>query len=183
MRDDRQFKYVVDATDRIVFANNHWYDFARENGAGHLNEKTVAGRALWDFIMGRETRELYRVLIKNVRERGGTKTIPFRCDAPDRRRYMEMAISHTVDGRLAFSTRIIRQEQRDPVPPLFGPAPGSGALIVMCSWCKRVRMGAIEWVEVEEAINQLKLFEEAALPRISHGICNTCSSSFAPYGI
>ena len=183
MRDDRQFNYLVDASDRIVFANNHWYDFARENGAAHLNEKTVPGRVFWDFIVGRETRELYRVLMKSVRERGGTKTIPFRCDAPDRRRHMEMTISHGVDGRLAFTSRIIRQEERDPCPELFPTEPRSGDLLVMCGWCKKVRVDAVVWVEVEEAIKQLRLFHATALPRISHGICDPCTDTLKSYVI
>ena len=34
------------------------------------------------------------------------------------------------------------------------------------------------WVEVEEAVNVLRLFDKPRLPRISHGICAPCSDSF-----
>ena len=96
---------------------------------------------------------------------------------------MEMTISHGVDGRLAFTSRIVRQEERDPCPELFPTEPRSGDLLVMCGWCKKVRVDAVVWVEVEEAIKQLRLFHATALPRISHGICERCTDIVKTYGI
>ena len=44
----------------------------------------------------------------------------------------------------------------------------------MCSWCRRVNLGS-EGVEVEEAVERLRLFELESLPQISHGCCEPCS--------
>jgi hypothetical protein len=45
----------------------------------------------------------------------------------------------------------------------------------MCGWCKRVDVSA-RWLEVEAAVEALRLFDEETLPRISHGICPECES-------
>ena len=41
------FIHRIDAHDRIRFANEHWYEFARENGADGLHAGAVEGRPLW----------------------------------------------------------------------------------------------------------------------------------------
>jgi hypothetical protein len=44
----------------------------------------------------------------------------------------------------------------------------------MCSWCRRVRLDAARWVEVEDAVAELRLFEDVRPPQISHGVCPIC---------
>jgi hypothetical protein len=34
------------------------------------------------------------------------------------------------------------------------------------------------WVEVEEAVRELWLFERTQLPQITHGVCPDCQESF-----
>jgi hypothetical protein len=46
----------------------------------------------------------------------------------------------------------------------------------MCGWCKRVAIGDA-WMEVEDAVSELRLFERKVLPDISHGICPDCLES------
>lgn len=48
----------------------------------------------------------------------------------------------------------------------------SNELLQMCSWCKRVALP--DWVEAEEAVSRLKVFETELLPRITHAICPAC---------
>jgi hypothetical protein len=38
-------------------------------------------------------------------------------------------------------------------------------------------MSEVRWVEVETAIAELDLFGQVPLPRISHGICPSCSEN------
>ena len=46
----------------------------------------------------------------------------------------------------------------------------------MCAWCKKADVGG--WVEVEEAVRRLQLFDQARLPRITHGVCPACKETF-----
>ncbi len=50
------------------------------------------------------------------------------------------------------------------------------SLLVMCSWCKAVKVGDDTWVEVEDAVDRLKLFDFRYLPQISHGVCPSCAA-------
>jgi hypothetical protein len=43
----------------------------------------------------------------------------------------------------------------------------------MCGWCKRVSVRNT-WVEVEDAVLELRLFEREVLPDLTHGICPGC---------
>lgn len=181
--DKREFRYVIDSTDRIVAANAEWFDFARENGAGWLTSDAVLGRPLWDFITDPETRMLYREMVKGVREQSRAQMVPFRCDSPDRRRFMELTISKNPDGALLFLSRVVREESREPIPFLAPGIARGDSVLVMCGWCKKVRVGAEQWVEVEAAVKALDLFDAPRLPRISHGICSVCSMGFESFGI
>ncbi|MGC8827572.1 MAG: PAS domain-containing protein, partial [Anaerolineae bacterium] len=172
--DPRLFVYQIDAGDVITTVNDAWDEFALENEAPHLTGQGVIGRSLWDFIAGEETRHLYRILFQRVREGKRPISIPFRCDAPDCRRYMEMQMIPDNAGGITFANRVLRVERRPAVRLLEQGAPRSPDFVTMCGWCKRVRLPDDRWVEVEEAIRVLHLFDERAVPQISHGICPEC---------
>jgi hypothetical protein len=176
--DNREFIYRVDPEDRIVFANEHWYDFADENGASRLGSDAVVGRSLDEFLCDPETRHLMGVLIGKVRETARPVSFRFRCDAPDRRRYMRSDIVPHDGQMVELRSRILRQEFREPVHLLEQSVKRGSRLIRMCGWCKRVALPDDHWVEVEEAIRALKLFEDPLLPEITHGMCAECSASF-----
>ena len=64
--------------------------------------------------------------------------------------------------------------------------PRSKEIIVMCSWCNKVRI-ADKWFTIEAAIEELGLLNQAVLPKTSHSICTECrekiEKEFAPiYG-
>jgi hypothetical protein len=44
----------------------------------------------------------------------------------------------------------------------------------MCGWCKRTQLPTGRWVEIEEAVEELGLFEDSPLPGVTHGICLPC---------
>lgn len=183
VQDSREFRYAIDANDRILSANSHWFDFAKENGISHLSPETLHGRSLWEFISGAETRQLYYTLLKNVRDRGTEKTVPYRCDGPDRRRSMELTMSHISGGGVLFRSRVIHEEEREPVTLLQLNVLRNDQLLIMCSWCNKVRVREVAWLEVEDAVKELALFDALHLPRLSHGICDVCVGQFDGYGI
>ena len=174
--DTRRFIHRVDIRDRIVFVNDEWCDFARENGADELAAPELIGRSLWSCITSAETRCLYTAMLEKVRQRGSTVHVFYRCDSPDRRRFMEMEVQRLPDGTAEFSSRIRHQELRPAVTLLQPAVQHHAGLITMCGWCKRVQLPSDEWAEVEDAVRVLRLFDVDHLPEISHGICPDCTN-------
>ncbi len=155
-----------------------WLDFGAENDHARPAEAFLK-RIFRDFIHDAETRYFYQILVQ--KERGGAApiTLPFRCDSPNLRRFMALRI-----GLLPDAGR--RQGQ------FQGPGAASGALraaafvgcgdtatddlIKVCGWCKQVACErGRTWLEPEEAVVRLGLFEAPAAPTITHGICPACS--------
>jgi len=174
-KDGREFIHWVDASNRIIWVNEAWQDFAQENQAGYL-VKMVAGKPLlWSFVNGLETRYLYEAMLAKVRQGKGPLSLPFRCDAPDRRRFMEMNMQLVENGVVVFSSRVLRQEFRESVRLLSDEVARDERFLYSCSWCKQIELSDGKWVEVEEAVRLLALFTEETLPKISHGICPRCT--------
>ena len=172
MHDHRVFTYRIDAEDLITYVNPEWLTFATENGAPDLDERRVVGKPLWPFIAGAELLDLYRLVVKKVRSDSAVICFSYRCDAPQLRRYMEIVLRPWGLCGVEFNSRCARLETRPAVPLLMPTAARSDQLVRMCSWCNRI--ATPEWLEVEEAIRQLRLFEKHPLPQITHGICDDC---------
>jgi hypothetical protein len=177
--DSRVFVHRIDAEDRISHVNRAWLDFASENDAGTLDEKSVLGRSLWSFFTDLSTRHIYEVLVHQVRETGTEVELPFRCDSPAMRRHMRVTIRPGEGGTVEFASRVLRAEPRDPVAVLDFLSNRGRPHVVMCSWCKNVET-AEGWQEVEDAVSTLDLLEAPVPPPITHGICPTCRDRLWP---
>jgi len=164
--------YEVGSDDRIVAVEGAWDQFALENGAAGLTRDRVLGRPLFHFVSGDAARELVALLLHRARE-GAVISVPFRCDAPSRRRFLRLVVRSRADGHVRFDSRVEREEDRPSQPLLDTTLDRVGRFVVVCSWCRKVRSNA-GWVEVEAAAESLDLFGGALLPRLSHGICETC---------
>lgn len=165
--------YRIGIDDRIFHLGSGWEPFASDNGAVDLSAKNVVGRPIWDFIEGDEVRHLYRLLVDRVRAEGRPVQLPFRCDSPELRRYMELDIAPELGKSLWFSARLLRAEPRQKVAILDPSAPRSETFLKICSWCKRIVVRN-DWLEIEDGIVRLGLFEEGPLPRLTHGMCPDC---------
>ena len=172
--DSRVFIHTVDAAGNIVAVNGEWVEFARENGAPELVREAVVGRAIWEFMEGRETRHISRLLLDKVRSTGKSLTIPYRCDSPDLKRFMEMEIIPLESGNVEFRSRLLKVEKRDPVLLLDAHAARTEEFLTICSWCRRARIDSM-WIELDEAVKKLDLFSSAAPTQLTHGICQDCS--------
>ncbi len=168
--------YRLDSKDRIQFVDPRWLEFARDNDSSGLRRETVLGRPLWDFIAGAETRHLYERVFTAVRQDHRARDLPFRCDAPDRRRHMRLVVSPLEDDALDIEAHLDREETRPSVGLLEPGRPRNDELLKICSWCKQVLVSEDEWAEVEVAVERLHLFEADSLPQLTHGICEPCHS-------
>ncbi len=166
--------YQLDGEDRILFVSDEWLGFARENGAPALTRENVITRPIWDFISGASTRHLYELVFERVRSRQRFVTLPFRCDAPDRRRYMELGLSPLADCGICVVSRLLKEEPREPLRLLDSALARSDEFLETCSWCKRIRARDGTWLEPERAIERNDLFDAPRPPHLTHTACPEC---------
>lgn len=172
---DVAIEYEIDEQNHIVAVNRAWFDEARTAGDERLKDERVIGRDLWELIRDRSTRHLYETMITRAREKAQPVSFRFRCDTPDQRRLLHMEVAPRESGHVAFEVTLVESQSREEVALLrIGRAQGD-AFIRMCGWCKRVPLPGDGWVEVEQALDAMHLFETTGpLPAISHGICPEC---------
>ena len=167
--------YRIDGNDRIVWVNQPWVTFAQQNGAAEsCHPDAVLNQSIWDFIDGIETSHLYDIVLKRIRKTRRSVRLPFRCDAPDKRRYLELLITAAENDAVEFASTLIREEVRDTVVLLEPDISRSEEIIKICSMCKNVEVAEHCWLDIEAAIAALGLFQQKTLPKISHGLCHEC---------
>ena len=169
------FIYRIDKRDIIVSVSRSWEAFARANAWGsELSPENVVGHLLWEFIQDIETRHLYKEVFRRVRAGKPTRSIPFRCDSPQERRFLKLLPTPLSDGQIEITSTIIRTEGRDPVSLLDKDVPRSSDFIRICSMCKKIFIPGEKWVEIEEGLAELRPFEASEMPRLTHGLCPNC---------
>jgi len=161
--------YRIDGDDLIVWVNDAWERSADANG--WAGRDAVLGRSLWESIAGAETSLLWRELVTRAR-RGVAINVPFRCDAPEARRYLELSLTQDGSGAIEFTSTTTAIVERDPIA-LMAAHYQPGEPLRCCSWCKRFDTDG--WVEVEEAIARLGLLEHESRA-VTHAMCAECES-------
>jgi hypothetical protein len=170
---DSTVTYRIDSADQIKTVNDGWISFARSNGGERLLPPGILDTSLWSWIVDPTTRQLYRSLLSRVRKGTGAVRFQFRCDGPDRRRLLQMQITASTPDEVDFQTNLVRSQPRAAIGLMDRATIRSDALLTICGWCMRVPVSGT-WVEIEEAISALELFEGSAMPRLSHGTCPRC---------
>jgi hypothetical protein len=166
--------YWVDARDYLVRVNEAWDVFAHENDAPDLVAERVTGRPIWDGIADAGTRHLYAALLPRVRA-GATARFSLRCDSPTMRRRLHLTIGPDEAGLVRFESVVTAIEPRPEQPLLRRDLPRGLGVLTVCGWCKRVSV-LDGWLELEDAVAQLRLFDVDLLPELSHGLCPDCSA-------
>ena len=172
-------QYATDAAGGLVYVDGAWCDFARDNGAAEYAEPDrLYGRPLLSFISEMTTRHVYSILMDRVVKDRLTIAVPFRCDAPTQRRWLELQMSPREQGGVHFRTRQFRTEPR-PAPIAFDrPQTRTDVILRMCSWCKDVEIAPAQWAPVEDAVRRFQVFASTDVPLITHGICPDCVALF-----
>jgi hypothetical protein len=165
--------YRVDAEDCITEVSDGWIEFAKANDGRLLLPPEILGTVLWDWIYDAQTRHVYRTLLQRARASTIHVRFQFRCDSPAERRLLHMEIVPMSNGEVEFQTSLISSEVREPVELLKTPRAHSDSLLKICGWCMRIQSND-SWLEIEDAISDLGLFEVGNLPNLSHGMCPAC---------
>lgn len=155
--------YEIDADDRIDAVDDAWLAFALANGADRLGLREVLGQSIWNYVRGERVRDLYRLLLDRLRLGGGPVTFPYRCDSPERRRFMLLRMEALDDGRVRFVNRVVREEARDR-PSVWDDAVDRLEPLHLCSLCLRMETAAGRWEEIPTAIIEFDLFGPDNLP-------------------
>lgn len=184
------YTHCTDATGRIVAVNDAWIAFAQKNWRTDFKPAMILGRNLDEFINGPDTQAVFRLAVHRVRSKKRSLTLPFRCDSPDQRRFMEMTITPLDDDGLEYSCLILREEVRAPVVflPCGARRPGAAKRsLVACSVCLRLQRpawgqlrgpealaGKEEWLEAERVLPLVAILEEGYFPPLTYAVCPDC---------
>ncbi len=166
--DTDNFSYRIDSRDCVAAVETEWLDF---NGQPSSRRLPVS---FWDYISGHEVRHLFKMMFDTAREQRREINVPFRCDTPTARRFMELKIEPLDEGVLSITGELIHKEIRASVDLLDDVERDPERFLEICSWCKRVDRGGDRWVEVEDAIRELNLMVDSTMPTLTHGICFDC---------
>lgn len=173
MSDFAEIIYVVDPNDHLVEVSREWTDFALKNDGAEIISERVIGRSLWDFITDDPTRELYEAVLEHVRP-GETTDRVLRCDAPERRRLIEMIVTRRPDGNIEFMKVLLASKPRATQRLLARSTPRNGRRVMVCSWCDLVNVDVEKCFEVEAAMEYLELADTNELPVIDPVVCPSC---------
>lgn len=169
-------EYWVDADDRLVEVDEEFRAFAVANGAPELATDHILGRRLDSFCSDDATTEIWSRLLARVRD-GARIRVQVRCDAPDRRRLLDLVLTRDEGRRIRVVSTTLWKEPRSPIALLEATRQHGDTVLTCCSWCNKWRLPRGAWVEAEELVATLRLFEQSILPRVTHGICEACGTS------
>lgn len=165
--------YVIDKNDMLTDYSENFMTFAISNG--WKPESEIIGRNIFDFIEGIEVRHIYRTLFDLTRQGKHIGPIPFRCDSPTSRRFMELFFTPGDYGSIRITSKISKIEHRKPINILFMTnVERSQKFLRMCSICKKIDLGKTSWVEIEEGLVSLGIFISEKPFKITHGLCPGC---------
>ena len=169
------YSHKVDKKGIIVSVSDNWQSFAEENlGASTCLPENVIGTHLLDHIHDPETKHLYELILQKVRKYRHKAIFSFRCDAPDKRRFLKLSVIPLKDDAIEFKSQIVRTELREFVELMRSDIERSEDLLRICSMCKKISLSETQWEEVEVVIQKMRLFEMEVLPQLTHGLCKTC---------
>lgn len=142
--------YRLDARDRIIEVSGEWDRFACDNGAEELAMDSVIGMPLRRFISGDVTRMFIDTMHERVRMSGRPMTVPYRCDSPGVKRFMEMSLA-AIGNDLVSEHRLLAEHVM-PRTLVFRNATDerSHSWTKRCSMCNRLSTPDGHLVEPDE---------------------------------
>lgn len=163
--------YLLDGQDCLVDVCPEWDRVALAGQArNHVLRSAVIGRPLASFITGDISRMMLDAALQATRLTGRTRCLPYRCDTPDRVRYMEMALQPQPQGFVRVEHRVLSAMPRQGVLAFSAAAVDWKPSLWRCSLCLRLRpAGTTTWLPSEE--------QPAGQHRVHYTVCPECSRS------
>ncbi len=137
--------YWIDGADRIIRVNEAWDAFARANGGASVVGAGIIGQSLWRYLSGDPIRMWMDAVLGLARISRGPVTRAYRCDCPEKKRFMRMVVVPEQGGVLRLEHHLLGEEPREPV--YFVPWSGQGQRpLLRCSLCGRIQHCG-QWIE------------------------------------
>ncbi len=156
--------YRIDSNDKLVYVDGAFRRFAEAAGVPELPDRWL-GQSLWRCIGDDDLRSVFVALVGRARAGNGV-TIHTRCDSPNVARSVVMEIAPTGAGGIEFRCHLSDSRLRS------APEPSSRELLRVCAWCWRANYHG--WRGIEEVVETEGLLTRAAVPVVTHGICDAC---------
>lgn len=185
----QNISYWLDSKNIICKVDDTWDTHMDSSSwAERASSDTIIGKHLFDFVCDDVTRMYIATMIESVRVIPRTIVRPYRCDSPDRKRYMKMIISPERNGGVCVSHELVREEPL-PKPVNFKTVSGkeielnsnsypglSGVgYLIRCSICNSLKNRKTgSWHEVD-TLTEVNIDTTKPL-NVLYGVCPNCMS-------
>jgi hypothetical protein len=174
MNSDFHILCRVSPRGEIIFSNHEWSDSALDNADSEIFSDKILRRRFRDFINDEKTAHSYLMILRFARAGYFTK-FRLRCDFTQFQRFLEMRVSSTENGDVQFDTQTINRAKSLQTKNFQRRnTKHMDEVIIICSWCDKIKIGQDEWQEIQESIKSIGLFDFEIVPPPSHGMCDTC---------
>jgi len=163
MENNPELIYIIDSNDIIVeiisydSANEYEIDMGKRNN-------------FFQIIHSPELEIIFRAIFSEVRN-GKIFTSFYRCDTSEFKR--KYKFSAKFENEMIILKHFLVYEEKIDSNVMF--VEKGGELLRMCAWCNKFYVAGRGWMELEDALFHLNIFEEIKISPISHGICEPCS--------
>ncbi len=154
---DLDIVYYLDGNNVIIRVEN-------------IDPLGLIGRGYFEFSNDEMLRQLLSKIFDRVRKFNKTFKTTYRCDDEENIRIFELVIEPLGKNILKLTHKLFKKEPR---PHSLDFTQRSDLIYRMCAWCDKIFYND-RYIELDEAVNKMKIFEHNFLPRFSHGICNDC---------
>lgn len=169
--------YTLDKADVIVAVNKKWDEFARDNDGEKILAAKIIGKRLDQFIHGDVTRMFVRTMIMSARTLKRPVYRPYRCDSPQRKRFMEMTVVPHASGTVEVVHRELRSEPIVNNFTIRAATEGQRSIFLKrCSLCNRVNAKGV-WSEIDDAVAENRLDADKSTLKVIYGVCPDCLGS------
>lgn len=181
--------FLTDPKGRITAVGiENWNAFSRGNGAPELDAESVIGHKIFKFISGDKVKQQLRKTMQRISTiRDYRWVAPFRCDSPGCFRSMQQTVAPIFSAEsctgFIFQCIELQSYKRPPIDLFdfkaiarYAASDDSLPMVVMCSWCQRVRFespGGKQWMEAEAYY----AVGGSSKVSLSHSICEHCTDT------
>lgn len=166
---------TIELDDALTIRSvDHAWDVRADNfGAIECTSRFVIGTSILSFITGGTTRYFYERLYRWVTDTGRTVRLPYRCDAPDRTRHMEVLVERVPGGLRCVHTTLLVRPRPAKLPRLVFASTAPLTIVPFCSICMSVSWQS-RWMNLQDACHTGLQLGPSALP-VACTVCPSCS--------
>jgi hypothetical protein len=165
--------YTLDKNDVIKEVSHDWQAFYEGETDTEVQVTPFLGKSIWNFILGPDTKEIYRDVFKMVRHTGKGLEFPFFCNSPKARRRFKMKISPVYGQEIKVETLLLRETALNRDVYFKTRAISGPKVYFRCSNCNDIKVD-MRWFDVERALSEGLLDEPNRELHVAYTFCEIC---------